>query len=131
MHPLSQTSSDDDQFNRVISKYLPNEKLDEFDDYDESDLRSYIHDIAALNGRDLAATKIEHAVKQGQRLEAQRKRRHCLLRRSHKAQTLAASMIDFLDSFSTIGEILKGIDPHAGGITYGTLYILLKVSILH
>ena len=131
MYPLSQKSSDEDQFCRVISKYFPNEKLDKFYDYDESDLRSYIHDIAALDGRDLAATKIEHAVKQGQRLEAQRKRRHCLLRGSHKAQTLAASMIDFLDSFSTFGDILKGIDPRAGGITYGTLYILFKVSILH
>lgn len=129
MHPPSERLLDNAHFNKKISKYLPDDELDKFYEYDELYLRSCIFRLAAQDGCDLAATNIQHAVKQADQLDAQRKKRPFVLRGALKAQTLAASMIDFLDSFSPIGDIMKGIDPRAGGIAYGTLYILLKVSI--
>ena len=66
-------------------------------------------------------------MKKHDQLDARREKRHFILGAAHKTQVLATSIVNFLDSFSTIGEILKGIDPRAGGILYGTLYVLLKV----
>ena len=127
MHSPSEALSDTDQFHDEISKHLSDIDLDTIYQHDESYIRSQISRPAAKDGPNFAKADVQHAIKQSSWLTARRKKRPFMLRGIHRAQTLAASIIDFLDSFSTIGDILKGIDPRAGGITYGTLYILFKV----
>ena len=130
MHPPSEALSDTERFNSEIGNCFPCIDLNTIYHYDESDIRLQISHHTTKEKGNLAGANIQHAVKQSSQLNARRKKRNFILRGGHNTETLAASMIEFLDSFSTIGEILKAIDPRAGGIAYGTLYILFKVCIL-
>ena len=115
---------DDDDFRRQISDQFPSIKQDTGYVFDKQKLRSCILDAT------ISRSGLQQAMENGKYLDARRKRRHFLFRGAHKAQILATSIINFLDSFSTIVDIVKGIDQRAGGIAYGTLYILFKVHYL-
>ena len=122
--PSEERTLDIDLFHQNISAFVTDIDLGTLYD-DENSLRSRI--IAAEEGRDQAETGIQHAVAKRDNLHFRRKQRSHIFRAPHKSQVLATSIINLLDSFSTISDILKGIDQRAGGIAYGTLYILLKV----
>jgi hypothetical protein len=127
MHPSTELPLDDGDFRQHVSRYLPYIQLDTVYKYDEQNLRSRILELNVQEGRAQAKNGLQHAVKKHDQLDARREKRHFILGGAHKTQILATSIVNFLDSFSTIGEILKGIDARVGGILYGTLYVLLKV----
>ena len=127
MHPSREILLDDSDFRQHVSQYLPHIQLDTVYKYDEQNLRSRILELNVQEGRDQAKNGLQHAARKRDQLDGRRKKRHFVLGGAHKTQILATSIVTFLDSFSTVIEIFKGIDARVGGMLYGSLYILLKV----
>jgi hypothetical protein len=127
MHPSTELPLDDSDFRQHVSRHLPYIQLDTVYKYDEQNLRSRITELIVQEERAQAGNRLQHAMEKHDQLDARREKRHFILGRAHKTQILATSIVNFLDSFLNIGEIFKGIDARAGGILYGTLYVLLKV----
>jgi hypothetical protein len=127
MNPLRELLLDENNFRRRLSHRLPQLEHNTVYEYDEQKLRlSILH----LNGEDWgtqANGALQRAVEKRDQLDTRRKNRRLIFRGAHKGQTLATSIVNFLDSFSTIIDIVRSIDQRAGGLAYGTLYILLKV----
>jgi hypothetical protein len=130
MDPLRELLLDDDDFRRQLNGQFPETELDMIYNSDEQVLRSRILNSEVQDYGIRANTELQQAIKNHDKLDVQRKKRWLFFRGAHRAQVLATAIINFLDSFSTIIDIVKGIDQRAGGLAYATLYILLKVSFI-
>ncbi|KAL6721021.1 hypothetical protein ACLMJK_000121 [Lecanora helva] len=120
METLKAILLEDDDFRREVCAQSPLVRHDAHVVGDKDTLRSNI--LQAVT----AQKQLLQTIEDRRDLETRRKKRSLFLRGAHKTQILAASIIEFLENFSTIADIAKGIDQRAGGVAYGTLYILFK-----
>jgi hypothetical protein len=130
MDPLRQLLLDDNDFLQQLDGQFSEAELDTIYNSDEHMIRSLILNYDAQDCGTRANIELQRAMKNRNKLDVQRKKRWLFFRGAYKAQTLATAIINFLDSFSTIIDIVKGIDQRAGGLAYAALYILLKVSFI-
>jgi hypothetical protein len=86
--------------------------------------------------RDLArvdsCAKLETLIKTVQKDNEKHKEKHSKKWRGScgRQQTFCATMSRLLEGYSGIGDIIKSLHPHGGPLAYGTLSILLAVSII-
>ena len=123
MNALRKALSDNGKLPRQICKHLHHRKDHTVFECNKQEL--LVYSLTIEDGRAQAHDGLQRALDKRDDLEVQRKKRPSVF---HGAQVLASSIVGILESFSTIEGIIKSINPHVGGLLYGSIYILLKVS---
>lgn len=128
----------------LVSKNGPNSKSDDGSNFETTFAKEFEDMWSEVNSkftkedlRNLArvdsCAKLETLIKTVQKDNKKQKERHGEKWRgsSGRQQNFRATMSRILERYSGIGDIIKSLHPHGGPLAYGTLSILLTVSIIY